>query len=61
MMSTTSAVRMLKTPCAIELNRVKFCSGLYLFEIVLYSFMMGVMVACTKRNVENYIPHSVRM
>ena len=50
-----------KKPYAIELNIVMFCLGMSLIEIVLYSFLMKVMVACMKRNVEKYTPHGVKM
>ena len=36
----------------IELNKVKFCLRFCLIEIVLYSFIMDVRVACTKRNCD---------
>ena len=51
------AVRILKEPCAIELNKVLFDLRLYLIEICLYSLTMSVRIACTKRNVEKYTPH----
>ena len=54
---TISAAIILKNPCAIELNKVTPCLGLYSFEIVLYSLTISVRVAGTKRNVEKYIPH----
>ena len=50
---TISAVRILKKPCAIELNIVKFSFSLYLIVIVSYSLMMRVSVGCMKRNIEN--------
>ena len=52
---------MLKKPWAIELKIVIFCLRLYLIEIVLCNFMMSVIVACMKRNVEKYKSHSVEM
>ena len=57
---TISTVRILKKPCAIELNKVILCLRLYSIEIVLYSFILSVRVACTKINVEKYIPHWVK-
>ena len=44
-------------PSAIELKIVLFCLGLYLIEIVFYSFIRRVIVACMKKNVEKYFPH----
>ena len=34
-----------------------FCLRLYLIEIVLYSFVMSVGVACIKKSVSKLIPH----
>ena len=58
---TISAVRMSKDPCAIELSKVILFLGLYLIDIVLKNLTMSVRVACTKRNVEKYIPPCVRI
>ena len=46
----------MKKQCAFELNMVINCLRLYLTEIVLFSYIMNVRVACIKRNVEKYIP-----
>ena len=48
---------LLKKACAIELKKEIFCLRLYSNENVLYSFIMSVRVACTKRTVEKQSPH----